>query len=403
MEVNWKYIDVKNNSNDKLLLESRVCPICGNYQSRTILTLDNFQFFSDSDTAPKQVTIQEQICTNCNAIYLNPCYTNEGFNILFEEAGQSYGSTIQRPTEQYEWINKRVDLTNDSSILDIGCGSGHFLASIPLPLHKTGVDIDKQSIEIAKQKNSNITFICSPFETLEYNKKVDVITMFHVLEHLQKPLQTLKRLHLISDTNTKLVIEVPILENGLTNDINGFFSVQHLTHFSRNSFKNILNLSGWRVIDWHEQDDYNGCRVLAQKMEISKDVVLDFTQKSLLYTYLENWYKSINIAEQKLNTIESKKCVIWGGGMHLEFIYQISSLFRKNIQFIIVDKDTNKQNKTWRGIDILDPSIVPEFISEDVTYVASSYRNQDIIKNELLKYGVKDSKIITLYDKIKVY
>jgi 2-polyprenyl-3-methyl-5-hydroxy-6-metoxy-1,4-benzoquinol methylase len=399
----WNRIKVTDNSNEKLLLQERECPICGNYKSKTVLTLDNFQFFSDSDTKPKQVTIQEQICQHCDALFLNPCYSNEGFGILFEEAGQSYGGTAHRPMEQFEWISARIPLTSDSSILDVGCGSGGFLASIPLQLHKIGVDIDKQSIEEAKKKNSDITFICSPFETLEFEQNVDLITMFHVLEHLQKPLQTLQRLHTLSNKNTKLVIEVPILENGLTNDINGFFSTQHLTHFSRNSFKNILGLSGWEILDWYEQNDYNGCRVLAKKAEPIHQYHVDFTQKTLLYRYLENWYHSINNAEKKLNQINSKKCLIWGGGLHLEFIYQISSLFQKDIEFILVDKDTNKQNKTWRGIAILDPSIVPELINEDVTFVASSYRNQDIIREDLLKYGVDDQKIITLYDYIKVY
>ena len=61
--------------------------------------------------------------------------------------------------------------------------------------------------------------------------------MFHVLEHLKNPLETLINILKSAHQTTYLLIEVPILENGFTNDINGFFSAQHLTHFSRQSLK----------------------------------------------------------------------------------------------------------------------------------------------------------------------
>ena len=402
MNLNWKKINVINNSNEKLLLMDRPCPVCQHDQSSTVLTLNNFQFFSDSDHNPKQATLQEQICDHCQTLFLNPCYSNVGFSILFEEAGQSYGSTQQRPLEQFNWINNRVQLAN-SSFLDIGCGSGSFLASLPNNIKKVGIDIDQQSINMARENNTDITFLCSAFENISYNETVDVMTMFHVLEHLQNPLQTLQRLHEIANNNTKFIVEVPIIENGLTNDINGFFSAQHLTHFSRNSFKNILSLAGWKIIEWQEQSDYNGCRVLAEKHTSNSTLSIEHNQKKLLYRYLQNWYKSIAKAEEKLQEINSKQCIIWGGGMHLEFIYQISSLFDKGIEFIIVDKDKNKQGKTWRGLDILSPDIISNVNSENVTFIVSSYGNQKAIRNEIIKFGIDKTQIITLYDYINVY
>ena len=56
--------------------------------------------------------------------------------------------------------------------------------------------------------------------------------MLMVFEHLKNPLRVLKNILNSSHSKTKLLIEVPIIENGFTNDINGFFSAGHLTHFS---------------------------------------------------------------------------------------------------------------------------------------------------------------------------
>jgi len=402
MQFNWKKIEIKNHSDDTKLLSIRACPICQHEHASTVLTLTNFQFFSDSKLHEKQATLQEQMCNKCNAIFLNPCYNNVGFDILFAEAGQSYGATLQRPQEQFNWIKERIHV-DGTNFMDIGCGTGNFIASLPKNINKIGIDIDQQSIDTAKKNNPNVEFICSSFETIEYKEQVDIITMFHVLEHVQDPLNTLKRLHELATKETRFIVEVPIIENGLTNDINGFFSAQHLTHFSRNSFKNILILSGWEVIEWQEQSDYNGCRVLAKKSRESHGLTFSTLEKTHLYDYLKNWYQSISKAERRLLEIKTPRCVIWGGGMHLEFIYQISTLFSQEIEFIIVDKDENKQGNTWRGIEIHSPEIIPDLINANVSYIASSYRNQNIIKDELLQYGAEDKNIITLYDYVNVY
>jgi ubiquinone/menaquinone biosynthesis C-methylase UbiE len=389
------------NKNDKQLLQYRSCPICKNDDSKTILKIDNFQFFSDSKQA-KQVDINQKQCKSCGAIYLNPCYSNEGFGILFAEAGQSYGSSEGRPNEQVNWLNKYNLLEDGSTVLDVGCGTGDFLASLPNNLSKLGVDIDAPSVNIAKNKYQDIKFICSSFENLEYNDKIDTITMYHVLEHLPNPLETLQRLYTLSDKTTKLVVEVPIIENGHTNDINGFFSVQHLTHFSCSSLKNILSLSGWNILEWLEQEDYNGCRVLLQKQNILDNIIFNNTEYLNAYQYLSSWYKSVENVEKKLCQLDTNKCIIWGGGMHLEFLYQMTSLFTKDIEYIIVDSDKNKQNKTWRGISIYNPEILKN-IDKNIPLIISSYGGQDSIKNAALRLGINKTNIITLYDNLRIY
>lgn len=401
MEVLWSKI-VKVDNFDNKLMKHRACPICKEDNTKLLLSLENFQFFSDS-TSPKQVDINEKQCKSCGAIYLNPCYSNEGFSVLFEEAGMSYGSSEGRPFEQVEWLNNYELLEDGYKILDIGCGVGDFLISLPLNIKKVGVDIDNASIEKAKEKNNDIEFICSGFDDFTYDGDIDVITMYHVLEHLPNPLKTLQNLYKLSNQKTKLVVEVPIIENGNTNDINGFFSVQHLTHFSRNSLKNILAISGWNILVWLEQKDYNGCRVLVEKTsDISNLLSYSNKEYSNVYNYLSFWYASLEKVENILSQLDTKKCIIWGGGMHLEFIYQVTSLFKNEIEFIIVDSDKNKQNKKWRGITIYSPDIL-ETLNDDIPLVISSYGGQSSIEKAAMNIGIKQNNIIKLYDYLRVY
>ena len=53
-----------------------------------------------------------------------------GFKILFDEAGQSYGSSEGRPQEQIDWLLSKDQLREGSSILDVGCYEGSFLARV---------------------------------------------------------------------------------------------------------------------------------------------------------------------------------------------------------------------------------------------------------------------------------
>lgn len=400
MEIEWKKINsVKSNNLE--LVEVRKCPVCGDANYKSFFKIENFQFFSDSNIS-KQVDINNVQCDNCQAVFMNPCYSKKGFLILFEEAGMSYGSSEGRPNEQVTWLKKRNLLNKNVRVLDIGCGSGNFLSCLPLDVTKVGVDIDKTSIDIAKEKYKNIEFICSSFEDLKYQEDIDLITMYHVLEHLSNPKEVLERLYTLSNENTRLLIEVPIIENGLTNDINGFFSVQHLTHFSRNSFKNILQLSGWEIVEWEEQKDYNGCRVLAKKgIKLDSANIVSDNELINVYKYLSTWYKSLEDVENKIIKLEKKRYVIWGGGMHLEFLYQTTSLFKRDKDFIIIDSDKNKYNKTWRGIHIYPPEIL-EKVDENSSIVVSSYGSQYNIE-KYIKDKRDDVEVIKLYDYLKVY
>src|SRR5258708_12525656 len=115
--------------------------------------------------------------------------------------------------------------------------------------------------------------------------------MLHVLEHLPRPVLALKNLRANSHPDTVLVVEVPLLELGLTNDVNGYFSVHHLTHFSKQSFVNCLHAAGWEVKEVDEKPDYNGFAAFAVPgPEIPP--VRDDLAPPLVYSYLSYWYTS---------------------------------------------------------------------------------------------------------------
>lgn len=403
---NLEWTPISNSSvtcNNELFSYYRPCPICGALKSRNVWNIEQFQFFTDSKEYAKRIDIYVHQCMQCYALYLNPVYSKLGFDILFNEASQSYGSSIERNQERVNWLTKHQLLKEGQHILDVGCYDGKFLSMCPDKLKRTGVDVDQTVINRNREKfkTSGIEFFCADIENFEIEDTPNLITMFHVLEHLPNPVQFLTKIHSLSRNNcARLLIEGPILEQYLVEDIVGFFGVEHLTHFTRNSLTNCFNLAGWEVEEWIEEDYIAGCRVLLKPSsgEIQNKMQVNVNDVRIFYQYLSLWYESLAKAEEKLSLFNDRQVwIIWGGGMHTEYLYQTSSFFNKSRKYIIVDSDLRKQGKRWRGIPIYSPDIINNINDQEVMVLISTHSSQAEIENELLDKGISSDRIVKLY------
>lgn len=399
--------------NNTSLTASRPCPVCDANNPDTRLLLKSFQFFTDSNVTDKQTDVITVQCKSCGALYMNPVYTRAGFSILFAEAAASYGSSEGRPIEQAQWLADKEDLSTGRSIIDLGCHHGEFLATLPDHLQRTGIDIDREIINTASRKNidKNIQFYASAFTGELPLQPNSIITMLHVLEHLPNPKATLVNLQQQSTPQTRLFIEVPLLEKGHTNDINGFLSVTHLTHFSRSSLRNCINNAGWKILHWDEQQDYNGCRVIAMpdndrtSMEQPYNDSVEHEIKECQH-YLAHWQQAVRNVVEKIDRLrDSQHCIIWGAGLHTEFLYQLTPLFNANPaqQFILIDSDQQKQGKTWRGISIFSPEALLNSDLGNTPIVISTYRNQEAVAKQIIKLTGNNANIVRLYEHIRSY
>lgn len=133
--------------------------------------------------------------------------------------------------------------TQEKVILDIGAGTGDFLKTCASNNWKTiGVEPSKKAREIALTKGIQLKENLDAIE----NQKFDVITLWHVLEHVPNLFEYVSTLKKLLKPNGKLIVAVP---NYKSYDANYYkehwaaFDVpRHLWHFSKTSISKIFSL-----------------------------------------------------------------------------------------------------------------------------------------------------------------
>ncbi len=385
---------------------TRHCPLCKSSAEHELFALHDFQFFTDQ-AGRNRADHRVVHCQQCGLIYTNPCYTPAGFQLLFDKAGCSYGHTAGRIGEQVAWLNEQFPIAQ--SLLDVGCGNGDLLKALPQTLARHGIDIDEQTLNRVAQDAPGIDFSVCDFNGLKGLPQVDVITMFHVLEHLPDPDDFLAQLRSLSKPSAALVVEVPVVDRAAElqdRDVVGFFTVQHLTHFSKTTLEQMLAKNGWRVVHAEAIAGYNGWRVVAEHGPVQTDVGNDASGLIAARSYLEVWKQNVELVQRRIETLNcAPQIMIWGAGQHTEYLALLTRLFELDASFVVVDSDPMKQGEHYHSLPVLSPDQVPEheWRSGNFPIVISTYGGQESLLAILKEKGVAAARIITLYDRTSRY
>jgi hypothetical protein len=122
-----------------------------------------------------------------------------------------------------------------------------------------------------------------------------------------------------------------------------------------------------------------------------------------LYRYLASWYGALETIEAKVVALHTPQDIaIWGAGIHLEFLYQFTSLFSGSAKrrFAVIDTDEFKQGKSWRGVPILSPDALKSVDWSTTRLLVSTYGGQAAVVGAAKELGVPENAIITLYEGI---
>ncbi len=148
-------------------------------------------------------------------------------------------------------------ILKNKKILDFGCGWGGFLKQITKAKLLTGIELREECINYIKKKIKKIE-VTNNINNL--NDKYDIVTLFHVLEHIPYQIETLKKIKKKLSKNGKIIIEVPSAQDFLLSlsEFKKFtFWSEHLILHTEKSLKTILKKSGYRKIQIKYYQRYN--------------------------------------------------------------------------------------------------------------------------------------------------
>ena len=142
-------------------------------------------------------------------------------------------------------------------LLDFGCGAGGFLSKARYFAAKvTGLEPELRLQDYFNE--SGLKVYTTLGEVFESGSKFDLITAFHVLEHLPDPRSTLGQLAGLLNSGGELIIEVPNSDDALLTlfeckPFMGFtYWSQHLFLFNQRTLSDLVRQAGLKTV-WIKQ------------------------------------------------------------------------------------------------------------------------------------------------------
>jgi len=194
----------------------------------TLCNSENIKNRKGSVRDNKDLEILE--CLNCGLVFLsedshidNKFYEDSNMHNIFDFK-KWRKDTLNDDNRRFKFLE---NLLLNKKILDFGSGNGGFL--------NFAKDTAKEVLAVELEKAVEPYYIKDNIP-LEHNldnidKKFDLITSFHVIEHIKEPLNILEKLKDLLEDDGKLIIEVPNANDALlTVYENESFS--HFTYWS---------------------------------------------------------------------------------------------------------------------------------------------------------------------------
>ncbi len=157
--------------------------------------------------------------TNTPEFYVYQCNSSKfrfyspdslsGDGAFYAELQKKFGDGYYRPWKWEHSITFKV-LKEGFKILEVGCGTGHFLSHLKEKNYSTsGIELNQKAVEVAQSKGLDVQNILIEDFSKHNIEKFDVVCSFQVLEHINDVKSYIENCLLCLKKGGKLIIGVP--------------------------------------------------------------------------------------------------------------------------------------------------------------------------------------------------
>ena len=241
--------------------ETVSCYLCGASESTPFIT-------AEDDLTGKPGWFTFVTCSRCGLRYQNPRLTVDHIKSYYDDeyiahrkksdwgilTGFFNWAMDRHDRQKDALVSRYVALGSDSEVLDVGCAVGTFLQKMRARhgARLTGVDFKDLS---ANPSLAGVDFRCGLFYDQDFgDKRFDLITMWHFLEHDYDPMRTLATARDLLKRDGRLIIEVPRLDSTTFRLYGdrwpGLQAPQHTVLFDRPTFLAAVDRAGLDVVEY---------------------------------------------------------------------------------------------------------------------------------------------------------
>ena len=372
-----------------------ICPICKSNNSNLLVDYGQYPYF----TVPVKKGHKKKIlakyseyklnaelkyaaCNDCGHVYICNIPDQKIIDDLYSNY-YSYPSPLKggfepiRDNYFIQIFNEQIDslckVKKLNNILEVGCYDGFILYE----LQKNGYNVNgcdpSEGSEIGKSFGIEIKKeFFDPKNYLDNEINFDIVISRHYIEHTIDPYEFITSLKSVLKCGGLLIIETPNNQHFLEKGLLEVFSLQHITLFTSESLKYLMNKLGMEVIFINKTPD--NLIIVCKENSIQKQISFNS------FSNINNQFtKKINKNRKRINktvddSISRKEIIaIWGAG---GFGCAALSLYEISPDYIdyYIDSDSQKWGMEYLTNSI--PIITPDEIKNkkiNLIIVASMY------------------------------
>lgn len=237
---------------------SRYCPICKSVKKEFVSKLcANMAVMGEEFPAIESSNV---VCKDCGCVYVDI----EAKQALFTNYYNSQASIgieyyklfgVRQTKDYYRHIYESIKeyINFESNILDCGCGMGDFCVYLKDLGYKNvlGTDPSSRSIDNAKEKGVECIVADAFSKNQSFSEKFDLIIFSHVVEHILDSDIAIENIKTMLKPGGVIYMEVPDAKKYCDVKCTPyfFFTYEHLTHYTMNSFENMAGAFGLELLN----------------------------------------------------------------------------------------------------------------------------------------------------------